>query len=143
MRTNLNPAANFGMRMAWEISGSYVYGQEYPPPLLPEWFNSLFFSENQIFRGASWGNWLGPQRGTSFKYRIIGITKDAAGAVLGGCMVKLYRTTDDVYVDYRISDAGGYYEFGVKDITTSYYLIAYKATAPDVFGTTVNNLAGV
>jgi hypothetical protein len=75
--------------------------------------------------------------------RIFGITKDSTGAALGSCDVHLFRTIDDVEVDQVVSDASGNYEFRSASLSTAYYVVAYKAGAPDVSGTTVNTLAGV
>lgn len=74
---------------------------------------------------------------------IYGVTKDSTGAVLGSCAVDLYRTADDVVMDRATSDASGNYEFRSASLTTTYYIVAYKAGSPDVAGTTVNTLVGV
>ena len=76
------------------------------------------------------------------KIVISGITKDSAGAALGGCSVHLFRTADDVEVQEDISNGGGTYSFTVG-LGQSYYVVAYKAGAPDVAGTTVNTLVGI
>jgi hypothetical protein len=74
--------------------------------------------------------------------RITGVTKDSAGAVLGGCSVHLFRTADDVEVDQVVSDAGdGTYSVGTPTDDT-HYAVAYKAGSPDVAGTTVDTLTG-
>lgn len=71
---------------------------------------------------------------------IDGITKDSAGAVLPSCDVHLFRTLDDLEMDQTTSDANGYYQFvtGIPD--ERYYVVAYKAGAPDVAGVTVNTV---
>lgn len=72
---------------------------------------------------------------------ISGVTKDSTGATLGGCTVKLFRTDNDTLYAQMISDASGNYSFSVPNDTT-YYVVSYKAGAPDVAGTTVNTLTG-
>ena len=73
---------------------------------------------------------------------ISGITKDSTGAALGGCTVKLYRTSDDVLLGTTVSDATtGEYKFNASHCCAQ-YLVAYKAGSPDVAGTTVNTLVG-
>ena len=76
-------------------------------------------------------------------YKITGITRDSAGAVLGNCVVHLFRTSDDVEVDQVNSDASGNFTFttGVSPANTQ-YIVAYKAGSPDVSGTTLNTLTG-
>ena len=73
---------------------------------------------------------------------ITGITKDSGGAPIGGCTVKLYRTSDDVMVLSTISDGSGNYTFAPVNRGVQYYVVAYKAGAPDVSGTTLNTLEG-
>jgi hypothetical protein len=74
-------------------------------------------------------------------FTISGITKDSAGAALGGCTVSLFNVATNVLEQIQVSDAGGNYSF-VVDKTYRWYAVAYKAGAPDVAGTTVNTLAG-
>lgn len=79
---------------------------------------------------------------TSFK--ISGVTKDSTGAVLGNCVVKMYRTTDNVIIDSVTSDTNGLFEFrSAAAPPTAYYLVAYKAGGTDVAGTTVNTIVGI
>jgi hypothetical protein len=74
--------------------------------------------------------------------RIFGVTKDSGGVALGGCSVKLYQTVGDVYIDSTLSDGAGNYEFRTASLSTAYYVVAYKAGAPDLAGTTVNTIVG-
>jgi hypothetical protein len=70
-----------------------------------------------------------------------GITRDSAGTPLPTCAVHLFRTSDDVEVGQTISDAVGYFEFVfTSDPAIMFYLVCYKAGAPDVAGTSVNTL---
>ena len=71
---------------------------------------------------------------------IVGITKDHTGAVLPGCTVKLFRTSDDVYVASAISNAVGRYVLSTSGDNGPYYVVAYLAGSPDVAGTTLNTL---
>lgn len=74
--------------------------------------------------------------------RITGVTRDSTGAVLGGCAVHVFRTSDDLERDMVTSDAGdGTYSVGV-DTDAAHYCVAYRPNAPDVAGTTVNTLTG-
>jgi len=73
---------------------------------------------------------------------VSGFTRDSAGAILPSCPVHLFRTSDDLLMDVGTSDANGYYEFRTAIPAELYYVVAYKAGAPDVAGTTVNTLTG-
>lgn len=72
--------------------------------------------------------------------KITGTTKDSAGASLANCVVQGFLTTTDQYVREVVSDTDGYYEFFSEFSGAQHYLVAYKAGAPDVAGTTVNTL---
>lgn len=86
--------------------------------------------------------WVIAPRGGGKRSRITGITKDSTGTALGGSVVHLYRTSDDVEVDQVTSDAGdGTYSVGAPT-DDQHYAVAYKPGSPDVAGTTVNTLTG-
>lgn len=70
---------------------------------------------------------------------ITGTTRDAAEAPLGDCIVDLFRTADDAFMNTTTSDGAGL--FAIAAIGTGpFYLVAYKAGGTDVAGTTVNTL---
>lgn len=75
--------------------------------------------------------------------KISGITKDATGAPLPFCDVDLIYTVNDVTYRHTQSDATGAYAFDVMAADGPFYVVAYKAGAPDVAGTSVNTLVGV
>ena len=72
---------------------------------------------------------------------IAGITKDSVGTALASCIVKLFRTATDAKVAEKTSDAGGNYSIKVAS-AAAHYAVAYKAGAPDVAGTTKNDVTG-
>lgn len=75
---------------------------------------------------------------------ISGVTKDSTGAALASCTVDLYRTIDKTWQQTVVSDGSGNYVFSpVNNGNGPFYIVAYKAGAPDVAGTTVNTLLGV
>lgn len=76
-------------------------------------------------------------------FAIAGVTKDSTGVALAACTVTLFRTGSNVQVDQVVSDGSGNYSFPNVSPGSSYYVVAYKAGAPDVAGTTVNTLIGV
>jgi hypothetical protein len=76
-----------------------------------------------------------------YPYAIRGVTKDSAGAVLGNCVVQLFKTDDDAFLGQTTSDANGAYVLYASP-TIQHYLVAYLAGSPDVSGTTVNTVVG-
>jgi hypothetical protein len=70
---------------------------------------------------------------------ITGVTKDSAGTPLGNCVVQLFRTLLDALVEEKTSDASGNFSF-YNPASGPFYIVAYKAGAPDVAGTTLNTL---
>lgn len=72
--------------------------------------------------------------------RLSGTTLDASGQPLGSCVVHLFRTPSDVLVAQTTSDGAGAYVFDNPG-SGPFYVVAYKALAPDVAGTTANTLA--
>jgi len=73
---------------------------------------------------------------------ISGITRDASGVPMAGVTVKLFRTADNVLREVVTSDATGNYTFSAINDGAAYYVVAYKAGAPDVAGTSTNVLVG-
>src|SRR5215217_4175737 len=76
------------------------------------------------------------------RYIISGITRDSAGAILGGCTVDLYEAATSLRRGSTISDlVTGYWEVEVAgDRSLTFFARAYLAGSPDVAGTTVNTL---
>lgn len=86
--------------------------------------------------------WAPPPRkyGGQQMKKLQGITRDSAGAVLGGAEVHAFLTASDQFFRQVTSDAGGYFDLGSEYAGVNHYLVAYKAGSPDVAGTTVNTL---
>lgn len=75
------------------------------------------------------------------RFGISGITKNSAGAALPGVTVTLFSSSN-IYLQQTVSDGSGAYSFtgiGVGQV----FVVAYLAGAPDVAGTTVNNISPV
>ena len=90
-----------------------------------------------------WGLDLGwDASGGGTMKKIIGTCRDSTGAVLGSCIVQGFQTATDAFVNQMTCDSAGYFEFCTQ-FTGQHYLVAYKAGAPDVAGTTANTLVGV
>ena len=75
-------------------------------------------------------------------WTISGQTRDSAGAVLGNCVAQLFDTVTDAYLGEVTSNADGYYYLKTTTRSATHYVVAYKAGAPDVAGTTINTLVG-
>jgi len=73
-------------------------------------------------------------------YTLTGITLDAGGAPLGNCTVNLFRTDNKEWIATTISDGSGNYSFTVGLDQGYYFCVGYQDGAPDVFGTTDDNL---
>lgn len=69
--------------------------------------------------------------------RIVGVSRNATGATLGNCVVKVFTTADDVLVASTTSDASGNWT-AYPNQQGPYYFVEYKAGSPDVFGTSPN-----
>lgn len=96
---------------------------------------------DQRFRGGSLAFRSPPFNATSLF--ISGVTKDSAGASLGGCIVQLFRTSDDAIIAEQTSDATtGAYSFAIL-VGGPFYVVAYKDGATPVGGVTINSLVGV
>lgn len=78
-------------------------------------------------------------RFSSYSPTITGVTKDSTGVALGSCTVQLFRAWDDGIVAETTSDGSGNFTF-YPTTSGPYYIVAYKAGAPDVAGTSVNTL---
>lgn len=73
---------------------------------------------------------------------ITGVTRNSSGTPIGGCVVHVFRTSDDVRVATGLSDGSGIYLLPVPSFADNLYVVAYRADSPDIFGTTVNWLTG-
>ncbi len=85
------------------------------------------------------------------RYVIFGVTKDAAGAPLGNCIVRIFERESGLLRAEVVSDGSGNYLVDVSGPDAvdgesgqplTFQGVAYKAGAPDVSGVTVNTLLG-
>lgn len=97
-----------------------------------------------MVRGSESGmgpSWQGRIPQPAAYQRLVGVTKDSGGSTLGQCVVQAFRSVDGAFITQTMSDANGNYDLRVPTLD-AVYLVAYKAGAPDVAGTTVNTLVG-
>lgn len=74
------------------------------------------------------------------RFTISGVTRNSVGVALGSCEVHLFETATDLLVARTTSDGAGLFSFSLGTNSGTFYIVAYKATGTDVFGTTVNTL---
>lgn len=84
---------------------------------------------------------VAPQVGNK-GYKLTGVTRDSTGAALAACTVYAYRGSDGTLVAQTISDGSGNYTL-VMPTNANFFIVAFKAGAPDVFGASDNNLVPV
>lgn len=104
--------------------------------LLGGWANDLIV-EPRAYDSLQFYKWSGSTRWV----QIAGITRNASGVPIGGVTVKVYRTSDDLELMSTVSADDGAYQVATNE-SFQCYLVAYKAGAPDVEGTTRNDLVG-
>lgn len=80
--------------------------------------------------------------GAASRVGFVGVTRDQYGAPVGGCVVQLFRTSDDLFIMEQTSDTSGNFLLQSWYSPDTHYIVAYKAGSPDIFGTTVNTLVG-
>lgn len=71
---------------------------------------------------------------------LTGQTLDASSVALPGCRIEAFVTGSDAYIGDTISDGAGNFRIPIGFNSATCYLVAYKAGAPDVAGTSVNTL---
>lgn len=100
------------------------------------------FNQDSGTSSDMWANWPDEAGSASMK-KLIGVTNNSSGSVLGGVTVVAVHTTDNLPQGVPVvSDAQGYYEL-LTPLTDNHRIDAYLAGSPDVAGTTVNNLTPV
>ena len=98
--------------------------------------------------GPNYGNNWEPEFNSAkdrFKgfFSITGITKDSTGTLIASCDVELFETGSEKFLRKTTSDGSGNYSFIVPNNSSNYWVRAYKVGAPDVTGTTINNIVAV
>lgn len=84
--------------------------------------------------------WRFGNQGTQSLKFIMGTCKDSVGGTVSGAIVQGFITATDAFVGETTADSNGRYELGTPNPGTQHYLVAYRAGAPDIAGTTVNTL---
>lgn len=71
-----------------------------------------------------------------------GVTRDSAGSPLGGVSINVFRADTEQLVQQLTSDGSGNFKTNPVGLGLKYQIDAYLAGAPDVAGTTKNDLQG-
>jgi len=74
--------------------------------------------------------------------RMTGVSRDAAGARLGTCVVNAFRTGSNEFAGTTTSDSNGDWSM-ILGGSGPFFLVKYKAGGPDVFGTSLNTLVPI
>lgn len=119
-----------------------------PAPFTSEWWPSVagflgdLGADVGILAAESWGEYY-PAGGAASRFGFVGVTRDQYGSIMGNCVVKLFRTSDDLLIDQTTSDpTTGAFLLNTAYYPTTHYIVAYKAGSPDVAGASVNTLIG-
>lgn len=83
------------------------------------------------------------KRNGSHAFVLSGQSQDSTGAALVGVTVDLFRTGDNSWVARTVSDGTGAWSFVLGDNAGTFYTREDLAGAPDLFGTSSNNLVAV
>lgn len=71
---------------------------------------------------------------------VLGVCVDASDVPIANATVQGFVTSTDAYTGEGVSRADGSYAVPTQNPGVAHYLVAYKAGAPDIGGTTVNTL---
>lgn len=118
----------------------------------PWWPRAALLNDGQGYTGSilsseAWDYFENIDGGAGY-YAFTGVTRDVYGSPLGGCTVKLFKSTfvpangipADTLMNSTVSDASGNYTVITPYYPDPHYLVVYRIGSPDTFGTTANTL---
>lgn len=85
-----------------------------------------------------WSPLLRKTVGGYARYSLSGVSRDSAGAALGGCTVKVFLTGNDTKQFETVSDGSGNWSIDVGANPGPFYYVEYKIGSPDQAGTSIN-----
>lgn len=91
---------------------------------------------------AVWWGEYDQAAGASSRYGFVGVTRNQYGSPVGTCVVKLFRTSDDLLLDTTTSDPSGNFLLNTAYYPDAHYITLHKSGSPDIDGITVNTLIG-
>jgi len=89
-----------------------------------------------------WGPYEQSGPAGASRYGFVGVTRNSDGTPVGNCVVKLFRTSDDLLIDKTVSDPRGNYLLNTPFYPDQHYIVAHKTDAPPINGASVNTLIG-
>lgn len=97
-----------------------------------------------ILEGTSiaWGPYDQAGPGGSSRFGFVGVTRDANGTPVGNCVVKLFRTSNDLLIDKITSDPLGNFLLNTPYYPDQHYIVCHKVDGPVISGASVNTLIG-
>lgn len=128
---------DYGPGAYWPIRRGMGF---YNDPLTQE--NGISSSDMLSCAPGDWEPWSVGWGGTASQKFIMGTCYDQASSPISGAIVQGFLTSTDFYVGATTADSNGRYEFGTPYALSNHYLVAYRAGAPDIAGTTVDTLQG-
>lgn len=94
-----------------------------------------------LLEAAWWGEY-DQAAGAASRFGFVGVTRDANGTPVASCVVKLFRTADDLLLDTTTSDVSGNFLLNTAYYPDTHYIYSHKSGSPDVDGVTTNTLIG-
>lgn len=76
-------------------------------------------------------------------FTLSGTTKDSTGTPIGSVRVLVFNAHTNEFVAEGLSDGAGAYSITVPTNSPNYFLVTYKAGAPDLTGASRNTLIAV
>lgn len=102
--------------------------------------STVLSSDLSTHIGGNFSPWHFGQGGTQSLKFIMGRCKDSDGNGVSGATVQGFVTATDTFERETTANSNGDYELGTQWAGVQHYLVAYRAGAPDIAGTTVNTL---
>jgi hypothetical protein len=129
-RNNIHHLDDYGWTTLWPAS-SMLSGDPSAPLTLTGQDGSM---------SGVYNAWEFMGRGNGATKFIVGQCRDVSGNGVSGAVVQGFLTATDAYVGETQADGFGNYQLGTVYPSVNHYLVAYRAGAPDIAGTTVNTL---
>lgn len=136
------------MRMIWAIffDGDRVATASFAT----EWWpgGGLFDDAEGVHGGViegssnAWGSYDQAGPGGASRFGFVGVTRDSNGTPVGNCVVKLFRTSNDLLIDKITSDPLGNFLLNTPYYPDQHYIVCHKVDGPVISGASVNTLIG-
>lgn len=78
--------------------------------------------------------------GAIAKLGFSGYTRDVNGVAIGGCTVRLFRTSDGLLTCQVVSDANGFFTLDTQFYPDTHFYTAHKGDVPEIAGASPSTL---